>query len=454
MKTAEGHNRSFFLISAIAVLIFSVLALLSLNTIKNRSYSTQIVLIAPKAVFSYWSWPFSGWRLHKVNLTLTKQPDSVLKGLDGQIVPRLWNLLMGCSSGLDLNLDGMTLTLPGANELVSGLRTLFAELSFNRNNFHKYVCQSTHLSAVNSKLNFEQWGGLEILIKKFSTQKTDSPVVQWDGVFPDRKPFGVTLTYKPGEDIAVFTSDFWQQAHFDGQVESFSSPQNSFLSGKVHCPAATMTFGNPNSESFSITGIFSVSSDLSGHLSDLVTRFWAAETLMFDGAVDVREGVLKPFNLSADVLRDVGQIPALTQLGRLRDEKALPKPFYFQETPFELLRFVIQKDSRLIELSRIVIKHSAYLAAGDGSINPETGTILFKGSLVLSDDLSRRLIKNVPALEILSSADGRLAFPFKIEGNLQAPKVHADIKKLTETMIAAYRTELVRRGNSRVEIVQ
>jgi len=456
MRT-RGRGYSPFWFSVWTVIIAIAASLIVLNSIQNRSYKAQIILKVPESRFTYWNWPFSGWHLYNADLSVMSRSGFLLKNLDGKIIPKLWNLAMGCSSGSDVSLEGVSVTLPDKGSLVAGLRSLFAELSFSKNKFHKYVCHSTYFTFEKSEVLFENQRQSAVFIKKLTAKKTDLPVVQVEGNFTNENPFGVTITYKPIEDTAFFSADFGQQrAHFDGQVEAFSSANDSFLTGEVHYPANTLTIGNAASGALSTVGTFSINAELSGHLLDLVPELWAADTLTIDGAVDVREGNLKPFNLAIEVLRGAGTIPALTQLGALIEQKALPKSFYSEETPFDLMRFLMHKEGegRLIELSRIVMKHSTYLAAAEGSIDPVARTISFKGSLVLSDDLSRELIKNVPRIEILMSDGGRLAFPFLIGGTLQTPKVNADITQMTDKIIAAYRTELIRRGNSRIEVLQ
>jgi len=445
-----------FLWKALSALLLAMLVFVLLRAIAGQSFRSQIILRAPESVFTRWIWPHEGWSFTRADLTLHSRPDWVLKDLEveGRIFPKVWNLMLGCSSGSDMVLQGFRMTVAGPEELAAGLRELFKLLSAEKSKWREYLCQSTSFRAHKGTVTVNSWSGAEIPIYRLSAKKTESPEVQLDGALLDGSPLGVSLTYKPNVDTVVFTADFWNNALFDGRIESFLQSDQAFLTGELHCPPKAMTLGGSGSTLFSLNGTLSLSAEMSGHLSDLTAKRWSAETLVIEGALDARGGSLKPFNLAAQVLSETAQIPALTQLRPIIDGKALPKLFYLAETPFELMRFIISKNGRLVQLSRLMIKHSSYLAAGDGTLDPDSGTISFKGSLVLSDDLTRSLVKNVPRLDILVTDGGRLSLPFIVEGDLRNPQVHADIQQMTEKLITAYRGELIRRGNSRIEVSQ
>lgn len=292
------------------------------------------------------------------------------------------------------------------------------------------------------------------MIRHLSFKKTDAPMLLIDGLVNAHHPFHSVLTYSPDKDAVVFTTDLDRRTRIDGQINSFSKADQARIHATVHDPASVFTLGNRNSTALAVTGTFSSSAEWSADLSDFTQHFWNSEKLLLDGATDIRKGTITPFNLPLEILREAGQIPALTQLSSLVIQKALPKSFYLDETPFELLRFMIKKEGRFYALSRMIIKHKDYLAAAEGTIDPINGILSFRGDLVLSDDLSQQLFANVPRLDILQSKGGRLALPFEMTGNLKSPKIHADISQITQKLISAYRTELVRRGNARIEILE
>ncbi|MBP9864802.1 MAG: hypothetical protein KBC91_00215, partial [Candidatus Omnitrophica bacterium] len=346
---SDKLRRITFLLGFLGLVFLAALPLIVLRSIQKQSYRTQSIVKAPESVFRYWRWPGQSWQLYHEDLTLISQPSRVFTGVDGKITPQLWNLLMGCSSGTNIALNSLDVTVPSLKDGVQTLRSLLLDLSREAHLFHKYVCHSTGFSVNKGRLRLSAGETqYDLKINKLGYQKAEAPGVEIDGVLKSGELFGLTLTYKPEDDILVFTSDLGHQARFDGQIESFSSAEKSFLSGELHSPAVLWSQKNKKRDVFSAEGTFTISANLSGELADLTAQLWSAETLRLDGAVDARTGTLKPFNLPADVLREAGQIPALTQLNQLIQERALPKSFYVDETPFELLRFLVHKEGRLI----------------------------------------------------------------------------------------------------------
>lgn len=157
-------------------------------------------------------------------------------------------------------------------------------------------------------------------------------------------------------------------------------------------------------------------------------------SLEVDARADMKEGILGGTNLLQKAMAD---IPFLSGIW---DAVVAELP---QDTRTDLKNGVtlIERAGTKIRLKGndlfvdpldIVSRDAAFLASGTARLG---GAVEMKGDVAVSAAISDVLLRKVPDLSALRGEDGRIRVPVLIDGPLAGPRVRADEKYLTSTIL-------------------
>lgn len=149
-----------------------------------------------------------------------------------------------------------------------------------------------------------------------------------------------------------------------------------------------------------------------------------AKTEIIDGAVlDV--------NLTDEVLQGITGVQGLSFLIAPSTKDKYPQIFTAQDTEFDEFKssFIIEKGK--METKNLRISSKDYLITSKGWMNLD-GKLDLKSKLILSNQFSKDLVKNMPDLKYISNSNKQLEIPFAITGTLPKARAKPDIPYLAK----------------------
>jgi hypothetical protein len=216
--------------------------------------------------------------------------------------------------------------------------------------------------------------------------------------------------------------------------------------GTIEAPA-TVTLGAPSILSVKpvVTGLSITSAlkafkpALANTISGTVTSFRGdfsrialnnpSQTASGAGTLELRNGVLKGFNIPHQVLSNINNLPFLPD--NLR--KKVPPEF---EAAVSKPDMIIQQLSAQFAVAGGIINISALRATSDIFTLQGAGTYSLSGELTLTSDIiftrefSKGVTDRVKELKPLADGDGRLVFPIMLKGRVPAVVVVPNIAEI------------------------
>lgn len=169
------------------------------------------------------------------------------------------------------------------------------------------------------------------------------------------------------------------------------------------------------------------------------------KSLQGQGAVEIRDGVFRNFNIVNAILRRVTVVPGLGEALVAGVPIYLQPLFNARDTPFELLQaeFVIREDQARFE--RLLLKGPQYLIEAEGVLSFE-GEMNFRAKLILMEETSQFLVGRVNEFDALRNAKGRIVIPFVYRGTWPKVRPRPDLNFLAKKLFVEKSARLFEKG--------
>ncbi len=238
----------------------------------------------------------------------------------------------------------------------------------------------------------------------------------------------------------------WSAAGLSFKDLTFRAAQGWFRSDGFHAPAAPKNIGHLKgvSEIKSadleplLTNFLPLLKDrLDGSLSGqvrydvtLTEGETVAQTLKANGETTIQRGVIKDFNmLSQLLLRGSGSNVSAAAKARL--PTALIELAKANDTHFDTLKANFTADKGRFSTDNLIVSTPDYTVTGAGWFALDRST-RWNGLLVLSPRLTQEIQRDFRWIRHLLDRRGRLAIPFRIEGNIPDVKIRIDNRNLSQ----------------------
>ncbi len=215
----------------------------------------------------------------------------------------------------------------------------------------------------------------------------------------------------------------------------------SSLPGTLSLTAQTLKT-TPSARSLSLAQLFTVASpslartiqgtlsSFNGQFSDILPSN-AARTVSGSGAMVMKDGILKGFNIANQVMSNIDGLPFISGNLRKRVPPEFEKYFSSPDTVVRELsaKFAISKG--VIQLSELILMADIFSLTSQGSVAIE-GKLDLKATIAFAPDLSNAITARVLEMKPLLNKEGRLAFPLLVKGTAPAVVVLPDLTDIAQ----------------------
>ncbi len=164
------------------------------------------------------------------------------------------------------------------------------------------------------------------------------------------------------------------------------------------------------------------------------------QSLVGDGSLQVKDGVLKGVNLAEQALTSITGIPGLSQLIGTKIRKKYPQLFSASDTVFDALGGEVNVAEGAANLRKLVLEAKDYGMGGDGQVGFD-GKVDIQTMFLASRGLTEDLLGSVREAKYLVDANGRFELPLRLTGKLPEIGVRPDgdyvAKKLSNALVAS-----------------
>jgi hypothetical protein len=160
------------------------------------------------------------------------------------------------------------------------------------------------------------------------------------------------------------------------------------------------------------------------------------KTLVGNGRVDVKDGVLTDVNLAEQVLASVTGVPGLSQFISPRVRSMYPAVFSTGDTRFDKLGGSVQIANGVARSDNLTLEAHDYAMHGKGTFALDN-EIDLTATLVASKQLSDAIVADVREVKYLENDQGKVEIPFRLTGVLPQVKPKPDIESLTRSLSRA-----------------
>src|SRR5713226_428457 len=157
------------------------------------------------------------------------------------------------------------------------------------------------------------------------------------------------------------------------------------------------------------------------------------ENLQGEGDSQVRNGLLKDFNLIELVMSKISALPGMSNLISSRLSSRYSAMFKRQDTPFDTLSATFTVEQGRVQSKDLLMVTPDYSISGDGWGGFDK-TIKWNATLVMSPQFSQDLMQEHKNVRYMLDRQGRLAIPFRLEGTLPHVQAKPDVEKLAEAI--------------------
>ncbi len=147
------------------------------------------------------------------------------------------------------------------------------------------------------------------------------------------------------------------------------------------------------------------------------------------GTLSIKEGAIHHLNLTDALLSQLDIIPGFTLAPSKNFKNKYPFLFASQHTEFDQLAAAFALKNQQIAITNVRMKTEEVVAHSKGSLDFD-GNIDATGSLIVSPEVTRQIIRDVSEVRYLTDASGSLVMPFYVSGQIPTLKPRADVRQM------------------------
>lgn len=147
------------------------------------------------------------------------------------------------------------------------------------------------------------------------------------------------------------------------------------------------------------------------------------------GTLSIKEGAIHHLNLTDALLSQLDIIPGFTLAPSKTFKNKYPFLFASKHTEFDRLAVTFALKNQQIALTNVRIETEEVVAHSEGSLDFD-GNIDATGSLIVSPEVTRQIIRDVSEIRHLTDASDSLVVPFYVSGQIPTLKPRADVSQM------------------------
>ncbi len=156
-----------------------------------------------------------------------------------------------------------------------------------------------------------------------------------------------------------------------------------------------------------------------------------AQTVAGNGAVVIKDGVLKGFNLANQVMSNVEGLPFISGNLRKRVPPEFEKYFASPDTVIRDLNATFTISAGVVQLSELRVLADVFSLTSQGSVGLD-GQLNLRAAISFDPELSNAITNRVLEMKPLLNKDGRLSIPLLVKGRPPAVAVVPDVTDLAQ----------------------
>jgi hypothetical protein len=156
-----------------------------------------------------------------------------------------------------------------------------------------------------------------------------------------------------------------------------------------------------------------------------------AQTVVGNGAIVIKDGVLKRFNLANQVMSNVEGLPFISGNLRKRVPPEFEKYFASPDTVIRDLNATFTISGGVVQLSELRVLADVFSLTSQGSVRLD-GQLNLRATISFDPDLSNSITNRVIEMKPLLNKDGRLSIPLLVKGKPPAVAVVPDVTDLAQ----------------------
>lgn len=156
-----------------------------------------------------------------------------------------------------------------------------------------------------------------------------------------------------------------------------------------------------------------------------------ARTVAGNGAIVIKDGVLKGFNLANQVMSNVEGLPFISGNLRKRVPPEFEKYFASPDTVIRDLNATFTISAGVAQVSELRVLADVFSLSSQGSVGLD-GQLNLRATISFDPDLSNSITNRVLEMKPLLNKDGRLSIPLLVKGKPPAVVVIPDVTDLAQ----------------------
>lgn len=156
-----------------------------------------------------------------------------------------------------------------------------------------------------------------------------------------------------------------------------------------------------------------------------------SQTVAGSGAVVIKDGVLKGFNLANQVMSNVEGLPFISGNLRKRVPPEFEKYFASPDTVIRDLNATFTISRGVLQLSELRVLADVFSLTSQGSVGLD-GQLNLRAAIAFDPDLSNAITNRVLEMKPLLNKDGRLSIPLLVKGKAPSVAVLPDVTDLAQ----------------------
>ncbi len=154
-----------------------------------------------------------------------------------------------------------------------------------------------------------------------------------------------------------------------------------------------------------------------------------ASEIIGSGSLSIKKGTIHDLNLTDALLSQLNILPGITFAPSDKFKSKYPFLFASQHTEFNKLAAVFEFANKKLAIKSIRMEAPEVAAHSDASLDFE-GNVAATGSLIVSPEVTRQLIRDVSEIRYLRDSSGSLVVPFLLSGQIPTLKPRADLRQM------------------------
>jgi len=166
------------------------------------------------------------------------------------------------------------------------------------------------------------------------------------------------------------------------------------------------------------------------------------------GSLSIKEGAIHDLNLTDALLSQLDVLPGITFAPSDKFKNKYPFLFSSQHTEFNKLAAVFEFANETLAIKNIRMETPEIATHSEASLDFD-GNVAATGSLIVSPEVTRQLIRDVSEIRYLRDSSGSLVVPFLVSGQIPTLKPRADLRqmgKILKEALSKLAAEKIRKG--------